>query len=176
MTFARRPHHVDDDAAAACFHRGQDGAGQFHVAEHLEVPTMPPSGAVDPGQGARRNVAGVVDQDIDVAARRAQRRDRLRPRQVADVDRRLDAVGAFHLIGDGAQAFFAAGREVQIAAFGGETLGDGFADPARGAGDQRRAPTNVEIHVSSSPSLTVNPSAARVCPLPRAMALENPPL
>jgi hypothetical protein len=157
------------------FHRGQDGASQVDIAEHLEVPTAPPGGAVDPGQGAGRNVARVVDQDIDVAARRAQRRDRFGPRKVAHMDRRLDAMGALDLIGDGTQAFFAAGGEVQVAAFGGETLGDGFADPARRAGDQRCAPANVEIHVSFPPSLTAIRSAARVCPLPRAMALGNLP-
>ena len=93
---------------------------------------MAPLGLVDGLDRAAGNVAGVVHQDVDVAAvlgKLAQRRT------VAQVDRMgLDV--AAQLTRSLAQAVRVARCEMQAAALGGEGLGAGEADAFRAAGDQ----------------------------------------
>ena len=86
-----RAHDVDDDAALARAHVRIDDAGQIDVAVDLDVPGLAPGLAVDLRERAGRDVAGIVDQDIDVRAGLAERLDLGLP-EVAAVDRHLDAV------------------------------------------------------------------------------------
>src|SRR5258707_9504710 len=57
---------VDDDAMAARFHLGVDGAGEVDVAEHFEVPGVTPGRLVDLVDRAAGNIAGIVDENVDV--------------------------------------------------------------------------------------------------------------
>ena len=76
---------------------------------------------------------------------------RRRARQVERVDRDLHAVRGFEVscralsIGSAV-----AGGEMQMAAFGGEHLGDREPDALRGAGDQRRLVCQLQFHTHIS--------------------------
>ena len=50
----------------ALLHGGVERARHVDVAEHLQIPRLPPALVVDLVKAASRDGAGVVDQDIDV--------------------------------------------------------------------------------------------------------------
>ncbi len=51
---------------AARFHLGVDRAGEVDIAEHLQLPGVTPGGLVDLVDRAARNIAGIVDENVDV--------------------------------------------------------------------------------------------------------------
>src|SRR5207248_2881876 len=57
---------VDDHAAALGLHLRVDLTGEVNVAEHFQVPGVPPGRFVDLVDGAARDVAGIIDEDVDV--------------------------------------------------------------------------------------------------------------
>src|SRR5205085_8773395 len=57
---------VDDDAVSACLHLRVDGAGEIDVSEYFQLPGVPPGRLVDLVERTAGNVAGVVDEDVDV--------------------------------------------------------------------------------------------------------------
>jgi hypothetical protein len=57
---------VDDHPVPARFHLRINGAGQIDIAKHLEFPRMAPCGLIDLVDRAAGNIAGVVDENIDV--------------------------------------------------------------------------------------------------------------
>jgi hypothetical protein len=64
--FAGRADVVDDDAVPARLHLRIDRAGEVDVAEHLQLPGVTPGRLVDLVDRAARDVAGIVDEDVDI--------------------------------------------------------------------------------------------------------------
>ena len=60
---------------------GIDDAREIDIAEDLHVPGLAPGLAVDLGERAGRDVAGIVDQNVDVLAGFAERFDLGRERR-----------------------------------------------------------------------------------------------
>src|SRR4051812_25217074 len=131
MRLARHADDVDDDAALARLHARIELARQVDEAEHLKLPRVAPLRLVERLDRAARDVAGVVDQDIDAGAlfgeppeRRAVAQiDRMRLHFATEAPRRLR------------QAILVARGEVNTAAFGSERLGACEANAFRAAGD-----------------------------------------
>ena len=96
IAVVRRPrggaHDVDDDTAAARAHARIDNAREIDIAEDLDVPGLAPGLAVDIDERAGRDVARIVDQNIDVGAGAAQCLDLAGLAEVAAVDRHRHAV------------------------------------------------------------------------------------
>ena len=67
--------HVSHHAAFSGLHAWQDGAGQIDIAEHLEIPALPPGGAMDALQRSGWDIAGIVHQNIHVSAGLTQYHD-----------------------------------------------------------------------------------------------------
>ena len=76
---------VDDDAVPARFHLGVDGAGEVDVAEHFQFPGVTPGHFVDLVDRTARNIAGIVDEDVDVGSVPGKLRQILGLAQVNDV-------------------------------------------------------------------------------------------
>src|ERR1700682_2770620 len=64
--FPRSADVVDDHAMPARFHLRVDLAGEVDVAEHLQLPGVTPGRFVDLVDRTARNIAGIVDKDVDV--------------------------------------------------------------------------------------------------------------
>ena len=78
---------VDDDAVAARLHLRVDRAGEVDVAEHLQLPGVTPGRLVDLVDRAAGNIAGIVDEDVDVGGVLDEPGDVLGLAQVDDVER-----------------------------------------------------------------------------------------
>ncbi len=81
---------VDDDAMAARLHLRIDDAGEIDVAEHFQLPGVSPCRFVDLVDRAAGNVAGIVDEDVDVGGIFCQFGNILWLAQVDDVRRGID--------------------------------------------------------------------------------------
>ena len=92
-------------------------------------------------------VAGVVDEDIDLAAPRGDRLDdlfgRLGIREIRRDRERLDAVSLGELRRERLEAVEPTRDEAHVEAPLGEQLGEGRADPGARAGDERKAARGV---------------------------------
>ena len=78
----RRADDVDDHPGPPRLHRRIDHPAERDVAEHLQVPRPPPPLVIDRQQIARRNGAGVVHQDVELARLRRHAAHRGVARQV----------------------------------------------------------------------------------------------
>ena len=59
---------VDDDAAAARLHLRVDQTGEVDIAEHFQLPGVTPGRLVDLVDRAARNIAGIIDEYVDVGS------------------------------------------------------------------------------------------------------------
>ena len=143
---AGRADVVDDHAAAARLHLGIDGAGEVDVAEHLQFPGMTPGCFVNLVNRAAGNVAGIVDENVDVGGVLRQPRNVFRFAQVGDVGGGVDLVLRAQPVGQRLQRLAAAGSQPQMAAFLGKGFGRGRANALGGAGDQDALAAQVQIH------------------------------
>jgi len=76
-----------------------------------------PGGLLDLVDRTARNVAGIVDEDVDVGGLLYQARDVVRLAQVDDMGRGIDLVGRSQPLGNGLELIAAAGRKAEMAAF-----------------------------------------------------------
>ena len=142
----RRAHDIDDDAAPSGAHAPIDDPREIDVTVDLEVPGFAPGRAIDLLDGAGRDGAGIVDQDVHVLAGLAQGFDFRSQREVTAVDRNRNAVLLVQPLRGGVEEPFIARRDVEIAAFRGHELGDREADPLRGAGNQDGLALEIDFH------------------------------
>jgi len=87
-----------------------------------------PGRLVDLVDRAARNIAGIVDEDVDVGGLRHQPGDISRIPQVDDVGGGVDLVGRAQAVGEGFQLIATAGGQPDVGAFLGKGLGGGRAD------------------------------------------------
>ncbi len=137
---------VDDDAMAARLHLRVDGAGEVDVAEHFQLPGVTPGRLVDLVDRAAGNIAGIVDENVDVGGVLRQPGEVLRIAQVDDMRRGVDLVRPPQPFGQRLQRIAAAGREHEVAAFLGEGFGGGRADALRCARNQDALAAQMQIH------------------------------
>src|SRR6266849_3969807 len=78
---------VDDHAMSARFHLRVDRAGEVDIAEHLELPGVTPCRLVDLVDRAARDIAGIVDEDVDIGSILREPGNVLGLAQVDDVSR-----------------------------------------------------------------------------------------
>src|SRR6202790_2038683 len=83
--FAGSTDVVDDHAMAAGFHLRVDRAGEVDVAEHLQLPGVTPGRLIDLVDRTAGNIAGIVDENIDVGGVLHQFGDVRRVAQVDDM-------------------------------------------------------------------------------------------
>jgi hypothetical protein len=83
---------------------------------------MAPGRLIDLVDRAARNVAGIVDEDVDVGGILHQPRDILRLAQVGDMGRGVDLMSRSQALCQCLQLIAATGRQSQVTAF----LGKGF--------------------------------------------------
>ena len=140
---------VDDDAVAARLHLRIDRAGEVDVAEHFQFPGVTPGRLVDLVDRTARDIAGIVDEDVDVGGILHQFLDVGWFSQVDDMRGRVDLVGRTQPVAQGFQLIAAAGGEPQVAAFLGKGLGRGRANALGGAGDQDTLAAQMQIHGNS---------------------------
>ena len=128
---------VHDPAAAALAHTRHDGTAREEHAEHVDVHHLAPlvdGDLVERAHRQRRVQAGVVDEDVDAAARLdGVRRHALDRRLVRDVDRQADTVrvGGRRRLG----ALEVGDHDPR--ALGCQSHGDCLADALGAAGDDR---------------------------------------
>src|SRR6202051_2207087 len=84
---------VDDHAMAARFHLRIDRAGEVDISEYLELPGVTPGRLVDLVDRAAWNIAGIVDEDVDVGSLLHQSGDVFGLAQIDDVGRGVDLTG-----------------------------------------------------------------------------------
>ena len=107
---------------------------------------MTPGRFVDLVDRAAGNIAGIVDEDVDVGGVLRQPRDVLRLAQVDDMGGGVDLVRRAQPLGQRLQLIAAAGGEPQMAAFLGKGFGGGRANALRCAGDQDALAAQMQIH------------------------------
>ena len=130
----------------ARLHLRIDGAGDVDVAEHLQLPGVAPCRLVDLVDRAARNVAGIVDEDVDIGGILHELRDIRGFAQVDDVGGRVDLMGRSQALHECLQLIAAAGRQTEMAAFFGKGFGGRRADALRCAGDQDAFAAQMKIH------------------------------
>ncbi len=130
----------------ARFHLRVDRAREVDVAEHLQIPGVTPGRLVDLVDRTARNIAGIVDEDIDVGSILHKPGDVLGLAQVDDVSRGVDLMGEAQAFGERLQLVAAAGREPDMAAFFGKGFGGGRANALRCACYQDALAAQMEIH------------------------------
>jgi hypothetical protein len=149
--------HIHDDAAALRLEHGIDRAAEVDVAEHLEVPRGAPARLVDRLQVAGRDGAGVVHQDVDVAARRRQRPHSVTVAEIDRMDRHRDVVAGLNGLPGLVEVGLGARREVEVAAFLGELAGAGKPDALGRAGDESGLAAQMKIHGVLPPNDVLEP-------------------
>jgi hypothetical protein len=137
---------VDDDAAPARLHLRVDRAGEVDVAEHFQLPGVTPGGLVDLVDRTAGDVAGIVDENVDVTGFAGESCDVLGLAQVDDVGGRPDLMRRAQPLGKCFQCIAAAGRQHDVTAFLGKGFGCGRANALRCAGDQDTLAAQVQIH------------------------------
>ena len=137
---------VDDDAVSARFHLRVDGAGEVDVAEHFQFPGVTPGHFVDLVDRTAGNIAGIVDEDVDIGSVPGELCQILGLAQVHDVSRGVDLVRRSQAFGECLQLIAAAGGQKQMATFLGEGFGGGGTDALRCAGDQNALAAQMQIH------------------------------
>ena len=147
--FAGRADVVDDDAVPARLHLRIDRAGEVDVAEHLQLPGVTPGRLVDLVDRAARDVAGIVDEDVDVGGVLDKPRDVLALAQVDDMGGGADLVRRAQPLGERLQLLAVAGGQHDVAAFLGKGFGRGRANALGGAGDQDALAAQMQIHGNS---------------------------
>src|SRR5262249_7061197 len=140
---------VDDHPAAARLHLRIDRAGEVDVAEHLQLPGVAPGRLIDLVDRAAGNVAGVVDEDVDVGGILHQFLDVRRVAQIHHVGGRIDLVLRSQAVGERLQLVAAAGGETKVTTFLGEGFGGGCADAFGGAGDENAFAAQMQVHGST---------------------------
>src|SRR5258708_4638656 len=101
-----------------------------------DFPGVTPGRLVDLVDGAARNIAGVIDENVDVAGSRGKRGKVVRLAQIDRVRSDLDTMFGAQLFRQRLQRFRAAGGEAEMTAFLGKGLGCRGADALRCAGNQ----------------------------------------
>src|SRR5205814_7568489 len=101
---------------------------------------------VDLVDRAARDIAGIVDEDVDVGGVLCQSRKIGRISEVDDMGGGADLMGGAQPLGQRFQRIAAAGGEKKVAAFLGEGFGRGSADALGGAGDQDALAAQMQIH------------------------------
>src|SRR5262249_50687566 len=127
---------VDDHAAAPRLHALVNEARQVDVAEDLELPAVSPRFLAELAEPTGGNVAGVVDEDIDVCSGLRELFDVLAFAQIGDVHLRFDAVGFLQALSERLQSRRAPRRDVHVAAFLRKNLRDRRSDAFRSARDE----------------------------------------
>jgi hypothetical protein len=145
--------NVDDDAAAALAHAVVDFAREVDGAEELEIPGLAPALLVDLEQGAARNGARAIDQDIELTACRGERLHGGAVAEIAGMTLGFDAVLPPDLASDLVEIPLCARGQVHVAAFSCECLGDRHADALGGPGHQRPPPLQFQVHGRAPPLL-----------------------
>src|SRR5437764_13756430 len=107
---------------------------------------MPPSRLVDLVDRAAGDIAGIVDEDVDVGGVLHQLLDVGSAAQVDDMAGRVDLVLRAQAISERLQRVAAAGGKAKVAAFLGEGLGGGRANAFGGAGDENALAAQMQIH------------------------------
>jgi hypothetical protein len=105
-----------------------------------------PCRLVDLVDRAARNVAGIVDEDVDVGGILRKSRQILRLAQVNDMGGGVDLMYRSQTLGERLQLIAAAGGKAEMTAFLGKGLGGGRANALGGAGDQDALSAQMEIH------------------------------
>src|ERR1043166_2158158 len=119
---------VDDNARTALAHARINLAREVDVTEDLQVPGPPPrvrTDLIDPRPADR---AGIVDDDIDVAACPAQREHGVGSAQVARMAYHLDRMAVGQAFPRALQILLAARCDMDPASFGCKACGAGKAD------------------------------------------------
>src|SRR6185295_211293 len=99
--FAGRADVIDDDAAALRLHLRVDLPRQVDVAEHFQFPGVPPGRLVDLVDRSAGNVAGIVDEDVDIGGFPGEPGDVVGLAQVDDMGGRADLVRRAQPFGQG---------------------------------------------------------------------------
>ena len=144
--FAGSTDVVDDNAMAARFHLGVDRARQVDIAEHFQFPGVTPGRLVDLVDRAARDIAGIVDEDVDVGGIFHQPRNIRRVAQVDDMGGGIDLMGRAQALTERLQMVAAAGGKAEVAAFFGKGFGRGRADTLRCARDQDAFAAQMQVH------------------------------
>jgi hypothetical protein len=131
---------------SARLHLRVDRPRQVDVAEHLQLPGVAPGRLVDLVDRAAGNVAGIVDQDVDVGGVLRQAHEVLALAQVDDMRGSVDLVRRTQAVGERLQLIAAAGGEEQMTAFLGKGFGGRGADALRCAGDEDALAAQMQIH------------------------------
>ena len=107
---------------------------------------MAPGRLVDLVDRAARNVAGIVDEDVDIGGVAGEFRDVLVLAQVDDMGGRADLVRRAQPLGQRLQLLAVAGGQHDVAAFLGKGFGRSRANALGGAGDQDALAAQMQIH------------------------------
>lgn len=126
--FAGRADVVNDDAVSARLHLRIDRAGEVDVAEHLQFPCVAPGRFINLVDRAAGNVAGIVDENVDINGYLYEARNVFRFAQIDDMGRCVDLVRRAQPLGQRLELIAVAGGEQEVSAFFGERFGGGFAD------------------------------------------------
>ena len=89
---------------------------------------MTPGRLVDLVDRAARNIAGIVDEDVDVGGILRKPGNVLGLAQVDDMSRGVDLMGEAQALGERFQLIAAAGGKTEMSAFFGKGFGRGRAD------------------------------------------------
>ena len=125
---AGRTDVVDDNAVSARLHLRIDGAGEIDIAEHLQFPGVAPGRLVNLVDRAAGDVAGIVDEDVDIGGFLHQAGNVLRLTEIDDMGRCVDLVCGAQALGQRFKLIAAAGGKQEVSAFFGEGFGRSFAD------------------------------------------------
>jgi len=105
-----------------------------------------PGRLVDLVDRAARNIAGVVDEDVDVGGILHKPGDVLRFAQVNDMSRRVDLMRRSQPLGEGLQLVRRCGQLTGDGNLPRQGLGGGGTDALGRAGDQDALAAQMEIH------------------------------
>lgn len=144
--FAGSTDVVDDDAAAPGLHLRVDLPREVDVAEHFQFPGVPPGGFIDLVDGAAGDVAGIVDEHVDVGGVLGEPRDILGLAQVHDARRGIDLVCGSQPVGQRLELLAATGSKQEMRTLFGKRLGGGCANALGRACDQDALATQMQIH------------------------------
>ena len=146
----RRTDDVDDDTAFTFAHVRIDDAREIDIAKHFHRPCIAPCLAVDLGQRTGRNIAGIIDENVDALAGIAELFELAYLAKVAAMHRDLDAM----LLGEPFRQFLhrriVARGEMQVAALRRHVFGDHEPDALGGAGDQDGFAFEIDVHCRRS--------------------------
>jgi hypothetical protein len=124
-----------------------DDARKVDIAEDFHAPSVAPLLAVDLGERARRDVAGIVDEDVDVRAGVAEFFELADLSEVAAMHGDLDAVLLGETLSQLLHRCIVARGEMQVAAFRRHVFGDDESDALGGAGDEHGFAFEIDVHL-----------------------------